>query len=189
MLLVHHTHPAGPWSTDLEAELERTGVMLEGGKVAISALTYADDSALTRDDKPEASRRVSAVRLGFHEDGDKEVSQPKTEAMRVARQLVATSSTEVEYSAALDHECEFCGKAFEKESNRHQHQTRQCPTNGKPWWPLAHHERTEEALEVELILDVRGAPERGRRFHLVKWLGFDDDPMEESTWETVEDLL
>jgi hypothetical protein len=30
--------------------------MLEGGKVAISALAYADDAALTCDTKPEASQ-------------------------------------------------------------------------------------------------------------------------------------
>eukprot|EP01050_Picozoa_sp_SAG11_P025622 SAG11_NODE_5846_length_1449_cov_4.767407_1_plen_224_part_00 len=35
---------------------------------------------------------------------------------------------------------------------------------------------------------MRGVPERGRRFYLVKWRGFDGDPMEESTWETAEDL-
>ena len=58
---------------------------------------------------------------GFREDADKEVSQPKTEAMRVARQLAAVASTEAEYSAAPEHECEFCGKAFEWESSRHQH--------------------------------------------------------------------
>jgi hypothetical protein len=66
-------------------ELERTGVTLDGGKVTISALAYADDAALTCDTKPEASRAVSAIRLGFRKDGDKEVSQPKTEAMQVAR--------------------------------------------------------------------------------------------------------
>jgi hypothetical protein len=103
----------------LEAELVRTGVTLEGGKVAISALAYADDAALTCDTKPEASRAVSAIRLGFRKDGDKEVSQPKTEAMRVARQLAAAPSAEEEYSAALEHECEFCGKAFERESGSH----------------------------------------------------------------------
>jgi hypothetical protein len=59
---------------ELEAELERTGVTLEGGKVTISALAYADDAALTCDTKPEASRAVSAIRLGFWKDGDKEVS-------------------------------------------------------------------------------------------------------------------
>jgi hypothetical protein len=108
--------------------------------------------------------------------------------MRVARQLAAAPSTEAEYSAALEHECEFCGKAFERESSMHQHQTGHFPTDGKPWSPLAHREQTEEAFEVELILDVRGVPERGRRFYLVKWRGFDGDPMEESTWETAEDL-
>jgi hypothetical protein len=116
------------------------------------------------------------------------VSQSKTEAMRVARQLAVAPSTEAQYSAALEHKCEFCGKAFERESNMHQYQTGHCPTNGKPWCSLAHREQTKEAFEVELILDVRGAPERGRRFYLVKWMGFDGDPMEESTWETAEDL-
>ena len=130
-------------------------------KVTISALAYADDVALTCDTKPEASRAVSAFRLGFRKDGDKEVSQPKTEAMRVAWQLAVAASTEAEYSAALEHECEFCGKAFERESSRHQHQTGHCPTDGKPWCPLAHREQTEEALEVELILDVRGARRAG----------------------------
>eukprot|EP01052_Picozoa_sp_SAG31_P037990 SAG31_NODE_4994_length_2813_cov_1.546593_1_plen_134_part_00 len=28
----------------------------------------------------------------------------------------------------------------------------------------------------------------GKRYYLVKWLGYDGDPMEESTWETAEDL-
>jgi hypothetical protein len=126
----------------------------------------------------------------LRKDGDKEVSQPETEAMRVARKLAVASSSEEEYSAALEHECEFCGKAFERESSMHQHQTGHCPTDGKPWCP-AHLEQAEEALEVELILDVHqrwhGAPERGPRFYLiVKWLGFNGDPTEESTWETVE---
>ena len=53
-------------------ELEITGVTLEGGKVTISALAYADDVALTCDTKPEASGVVSAIRLGFRKDGDKD---------------------------------------------------------------------------------------------------------------------
>ena len=32
-------------------------------------------------------------------------------------------------------------------------------------------------------------PEWGRRFYLVKWWGFDGDPMEESTWEPAEELV
>ena len=52
--------------------------MLEGGNVAISALTYADDSALTCDTKTEALQAVLAVRLGFRKDADKKVSRPKT---------------------------------------------------------------------------------------------------------------
>jgi hypothetical protein len=64
---------------------------------------------------------VSAIQLGFRKDEDKEVSQPKTEAMRVARQLAAAASTEAGYLAALEHECEFCGKVFEQESSKHQH--------------------------------------------------------------------
>jgi hypothetical protein len=48
------------------------------------------------------------------------LSQPKTEAMRVARQLAATLSTEAKYSAALEYECEFCGKVFERECSTHQ---------------------------------------------------------------------
>jgi hypothetical protein len=62
---------------------------------------------------------VSVIRLGLGKKGDKEVSQPKTEAMWVARQLAVASSSEEEYSAALEHECEFCGKAFERESSMH----------------------------------------------------------------------
>eukprot|EP01050_Picozoa_sp_SAG11_P049760 SAG11_NODE_27363_length_334_cov_1.435897_1_plen_67_part_10 len=53
--------------------------------------------------------------------------------------------------------------------------------------PLSFARTRVEAFEVEMILDVRGVPERGRRFYLVKWRGFDGDPMEESTWETAED--
>ena len=55
--------------------------MLEGGNVAISALTYADDSALTCDTKTEALQAVLAVRLGFRKDADKKVSRPKNKAM------------------------------------------------------------------------------------------------------------
>eukprot|EP01050_Picozoa_sp_SAG11_P018160 SAG11_NODE_2702_length_3076_cov_2.881088_2_plen_140_part_00 len=68
------------------------------------------------------------------------------------------------------------------------HQTGLCPTDGKPWCPAAHREQTEEQYEVERILDVRGEPERGCRFYLVKWEGYDGDPMEESTWEPAEAL-
>jgi hypothetical protein len=58
-----------------------------------------------------------------------------------------------------------------------------------PWCSLAHWEQTKEAFEVELTLDVRGAPEWGRRFYLVKWLGFNGDPKEESIWEPAESLV
>ena len=58
-----------------------------------------------------------------------------------------------------------------------------CPHDGKPWCPLAHREKTEEEYVVEKIMEVRGPPETGRRFYLVKWLGYDGDPEEESTWE------
>ena len=54
--------------------------------------------------------------------------------------------------------------------------------------PLAHREQTEKEYEVEDILDVRGPPERGRRYFLVKWRGYDGDEMEESTWEPQESL-
>ena len=37
-------------------------------------------------------------------------------------------------------------------------------------------------------MDVRGVPERGRRFYLVKWWGFDGDPIQESIWEPAEEL-
>ena len=63
------------------------------------------------------------------------------------------------------------------------HQTGHCPADGKPWCPLAHREQTEEAFEVERILDVRGEAARGRRFYLSKWEGFDGNRTEESTWE------
>ena len=43
------------------------------GDINIGQLTYADDSALVCKTATEASRRVSAVRLGFRRDGDKEV--------------------------------------------------------------------------------------------------------------------
>ena len=59
---------------------------------------------------------MSTVRLGSQEGGAKEVSQLKTEAMRVAWRLTATKSTEAEYSMELDHECEFRG---ERESGIH----------------------------------------------------------------------
>jgi hypothetical protein len=91
---------------------------------------------------------VSKIRLGFRKDGDKEVSQPKTDAMSVAWQLATTKSTEAEYSAALEHECEFCGKVFERESNMYHHETGHRPTDGKPWCPLAHREHAEQAFEV-----------------------------------------
>ena len=39
----------------------------------------------------------------------------------MAQQLAAAASTEAEYSAALEHECEFCGKAFERESSTYEH--------------------------------------------------------------------
>ena len=84
---------------------------LTGGTV-ISALTYADDSALICKDAEEASKRVSAVRLGFRADGDKEVSQPKTEAMKIVRRMKARENSEEEYSEALDHDCEFCGRTL-----------------------------------------------------------------------------
>jgi len=165
-----------------------TGITLVDGTV-IPALTYADDSALCCETAEEASRRVTAIRLGFRLDGDKEVSQPKTEAMAVRERLRGTASSEEEYSAALSqNDCEFCGKAFESARGCFSHQTGHCPADGKPWCPLAHREQTEEAFGVERILDVRGEAARGRRFYLVKWEGFDGDRMEESTWEPAEGL-
>ena len=165
-----------------------TGVTLAGG-IVVSALTYADDSALVCGSAEEASGRVSAVRLGFRRDGDKEVSQPKTEAMKVQRKLGRMHSTETEYSEALELTCEFCGKAFDSGRGLHQHQTGTCAADGKPWCPLAHREQTDEAYEVEEILAVWGPAERGRRYYLVKWAGYDDDPLEESTWEPAESLV
>ena len=55
------------------------------GGITLWQLTYADDSALLCRTATEASQRVSAVRMGFRCDGDKEVSQPKTEAMRMKK--------------------------------------------------------------------------------------------------------
>ena len=127
---------------DPEAAAGR-GITLEGGTI-IPALTYADDSAICCETAEEASQRVTAVRLGFRRDGDKEVSQPKTEAMAVRARLQGTESSEAEYSDALKHVCEFCSKAFETGRGCYSHQTGHCPTDGKPWCPLAHREQTEE---------------------------------------------
>ena len=85
-----------------------TGVMMAGG-LTIPALTYADDSALICSDTEEASRRVTNIRLGFRTDGDKEVSQPKTEVMKIQSRLHVTKSTEEEYSEHLSLKCEYCG--------------------------------------------------------------------------------
>eukprot|EP01050_Picozoa_sp_SAG11_P005411 SAG11_NODE_381_length_9941_cov_11.761885_12_plen_448_part_01 len=128
------------------------------------------------------------MRLGFRAEGDKEVSQPKTEAMKVARRMRARECSESEYSEALDHECEFCGRTFDSKRGLFDHQTGRCPRDGKPWYPLAHREHLEEEYEVEDILAVRGPPERGERYYLVKWRGYDGDEMEESTWEPQESL-
>ena len=48
---------------------------------------------------------MTAVRLGFRHDGDKEVSQPKTEAMAVRERLTGTASSERDYSAAPSNGC------------------------------------------------------------------------------------
>ena len=47
----------------------------------------------------------------------------------------------------------------------------------------AHRPVTDENFVVESVIDVRGKP-GCNRFYLVKWPGYDGDPMEESTWET-----
>ena len=69
--------------------IEGTGVSMKGG-ITLWQLTYADDSALLCRTATEASQRVSAVRMGFRCDGDKEVSQPKTEAMRMKKGIGKT---------------------------------------------------------------------------------------------------
>ena len=66
----------------------------------------------------EASMAVKIVRLGFRRDGDKEVSQPKTEAMRVAKQTGVVAATEEEYAAALDLKCEYCGTTWRGDGQR-----------------------------------------------------------------------
>eukprot|EP01048_Picozoa_sp_COSAG05_P014115 COSAG05_NODE_1569_length_4530_cov_2.165877_5_plen_159_part_00 len=109
-------------------------------------------------------------------------------ASGVAKQRRPATALEEEYEAELEFKCEYCGKAFEKERSRFQHQTGICPKDGKPWCPLAHREQTEEEYEIECIIDVRGAPAVGQRYYLVKWRGYDGDPMEESTWESAEDM-
>ena len=35
---------------------------------------------------------------------------------------------------------------------------------------------------------MRGQAERGRRYYLVKWVGYDGELLEESTWEPAESL-
>ena len=118
----------------------------------------ADDSALLCRTATEASQRVSAVRMGFRCDGDKEVSQPKTEAMRMMKSIGKTVSTEGEYRAELAEQCEFCGKGFDSARGLHRHQTGICPADGLPWCTAAaaHREQSEKEYEIERILDVRG---------------------------------
>eukprot|EP01050_Picozoa_sp_SAG11_P030303 SAG11_NODE_8907_length_964_cov_1.041618_1_plen_172_part_00 len=109
------------------------GITLRGGQ-NLCQLTYADDSALLCSTAAEASQRVSNIRLGFRRDGDKEVSQPKTEAMKIRRRLGKSVSTEEEYVVELSLQCEFCGKGFDSEHGLHRHQTRTCAADGLPWW-------------------------------------------------------
>eukprot|EP01050_Picozoa_sp_SAG11_P008468 SAG11_NODE_749_length_7363_cov_12.270099_3_plen_106_part_00 len=45
-----------------------------------------------------------------------------------------------------------------------------------------------DKYEVERILAVRGPAEIGRRLYLVRWLGYDGDEDEESTWEPAEEV-
>eukprot|EP01050_Picozoa_sp_SAG11_P008248 SAG11_NODE_718_length_7584_cov_10.771009_2_plen_464_part_00 len=112
------------------------GVTLRGD-LPVWQLTYADDSALVCQSSEEASTRVSRVRLGFRRDGDKEVSQPKTEAMRVMKWVGKTLSTEQEYAEQLCHQCEFYGKGFDSTQGLHRHETGICAADGLPWCTAA----------------------------------------------------
>eukprot|EP01048_Picozoa_sp_COSAG05_P022372 COSAG05_NODE_4451_length_1509_cov_2.471631_2_plen_96_part_00 len=54
----------------------------------------------------EWPKACQAVRLGFRRDGDKEMSQPQTEAMRMRKSIGKTVSTEGEYRKELaEHAC------------------------------------------------------------------------------------
>eukprot|EP01052_Picozoa_sp_SAG31_P011092 SAG31_NODE_621_length_13502_cov_18.057002_5_plen_845_part_00 len=159
------------------------------GEDGIPAETFKEDGPLQRALYSLIRKILSAVRLGFRQDGDKEVSQPKTEAMLVQQRLAVTRSTEEEYFAELEHECEYCGKCFVIPKSLHQYQTGFSPVDGKPWCAAAHREMTEGEYEIEKIVDARGSPERGQRFYLVKLTGYDGDVMEETTWEPAEGIM
>ena len=85
----------------------------------------------------EWPKACQAVRLGFRRDGDKEMSQPKTEAMRMRKSIGKTVSTEAEYRKELAEQCEFCGKGFDSAQGLHRHQTGICPADGLPWCTAA----------------------------------------------------
>ena len=138
-------------------------VVVDG--LEVGHLAHADDVGATCNTAAGASATAQGIANASRDGADLHVNVGKTESTKIAPKAKLGKTTDEDVAGLdLDVNCEHCDEAFFTEAGLRPHEREHCQQARAPTW--------ERTFDVDVITDVRGAPDR--RWCRVGWHGNDD---------------